>query len=40
LDTKRRDDVDPTEMRAFAEKAKAVLVERARRRGVARDVEE
>jgi len=40
LDTKRRDDVDPTQMRAFAEKAKAVLVERARRRGVARDVEE
>ena len=40
LDTKRRDDVDPSAMRAFAKKAKAVLVDRARRRGVALDADE
>ena len=40
LDTKRRDDVDPSAMRAFAEKAGAVLVDRARRRGVALDADD
>ena len=40
LDTKRRDDVDPSAMRAFAKKAEAVLVDRARRRGVALDADE
>ena len=40
LDTKRRDDVDPSAMRAFAKKAEAVLVDRARRRGVALDAHE
>ena len=40
LDTKRRDDVDPSAMRAFAKKAGAVLVDRARRRGVALDADE
>lgn len=34
LDNKKRSDIDPSKMKEFAEKAGAVLVERARRRGV------
>jgi hypothetical protein len=40
LDNKRRDDIDPDAMRAFADRARDVLVDRAARRRAEMEKEE